>query len=502
VRLFSSLQSKLILAFVSVVSVALVLAATVFIVVRRDDQEQREVDKVAAAAPEVLGEYRDYLRFARNPDGSEPSTAGFVRESAAKHAIRIMLIDGTNQITADSANAGDSLLGKVLTFPVGAGNDVSTGPPGFPVARPGAGDRGYLVWSPDSGQVGDGLVLVSSALSPLNVPAGGRVGPVTSDGRLVLAVPQSTISKAWVSLLPGLGLAALIALPVAVLLALLLARYITRPIHELTVASQQMAAGTFDIRVPLGRKDELGQLAEAFAEMAERVGGAHTQMRTLVANVSHDLKTPLTSILGFARALHTSAAPPEDVARIGGIIEEEALRLSTRLNDLLLLSELDSGKAMVSLGAVDISALVEGAAERLLPAGPERQFSVELELDGSLLAHADGMKLERAVENLLDNARKFTPAGGSIRLRTASAAGGEDTATIEIANTCDEVPDEEMGMLFDRFYRRDRARSARTPGSGLGLAIARDLVRLQGGTMTAASRDGFIVFTIALPAAR
>ena len=500
-RPFSSLQAKLIVAFVSVVSVALVLAAAVFIVVRRDDQEQREVDKVAAAAPEVLGEYRSYLRITRTSDGSEPSVAGFVHQSAARHSIRIMVVDGTNQITADSANGGDSLIGKVLPLPE-AGKANTTGTPGVVTKNIGGGiDRGYLVWSPERGQVGDGLVLVSSDLSPFTLPPGVGIGLVPNDGRLVLAVPQSTIANAWLSLLPGLGLAALIALPVAVLLAIFLARYITRPVHQLTLASQQMAAGTFDVNVPRGRQDELGQLAEAFADMAERVGGTHTQMRTLVANVSHDLKTPLTSILGFARALHTGAAPPEDVARIGGIIEEEAGRLATRLNDLLLLSELDSGKAMVSLDDVDISSLVENVAQRVLPPEEQRPYRVALELDGSLLARADAAKLERAVENLIDNARKFTPEGGTITIRTEAGADISRPALIEVANTSDAVPDEELAMLFDRFYRRDRARSARTPGSGLGLAIARDLVTLQHGTLTASARDGALVFTLALPAA-
>jgi signal transduction histidine kinase len=484
VRLFTSLQGKLIVAFVSVVAVALVLSGTVLILVRHDDQEQSEIDRVAAAAPEVLGEYVGYQRRLRSDDTVAQTITEFVNDSATRHSLRVMIADRAGQVTVDS---GSSLVGKTLVFPADA--------------TPGGGPtRGYVTWRPTTGAAGEGLVLVSSTLPTLQFSPPGRGGGAATvddtDGRLVLAVPNSTIARAWVSLLPGLGIAALFALPAAVLLAVLLARNITRPLEQLTIASRQMAAGAFDIDVPTGRRDEVGELTEAFSTMAERVGGAHTQMRALVANVSHDLKTPLTSILGFGRALHTGAAPADDVARIGGIIEEEAQRLSTRLNDLLLLSEIDSGKAMVESAEIDLSAMLRAIGDRLLSATPA--LAVVYELTPGVTALADPTKLERAVENLIDNARKFTPAGGAIHLRTRTVP---DSATLEVANTCDDVAPEELAQLFERFYRRDRARSARVPGTGLGLAIARDLVRLQNGTLAAASNDGLLTFTLSLPSA-
>lgn len=481
---FNSLQGKLILAFVSVVTVALALSGAVLIVVRHDDQEQSEIDRVAAAAPEVIGEYAGFQRHLRTGDDPPQSIAQFVKESADRHNLRVMLADPSGNVTVDS---GTSLVGKKLVFPPAAQNNAPS-------------NRRYLTWSPPAGAVGEGLVLVSSSLPTLQFPPSGRPGAslaTDTDGRLVLAVPNSTITRAWLSLLPGLGIAALFALPTAVLLAILLARNITRPIKQLTAASRQMAGGAFDIDVPTGRSDEVGELTEAFATMAERVGGAHTQMRTLVANVSHDLKTPLTSILGFGRALHTGAAPQADVPRIGGIIEEEAQRLATRLNDLLLLSEIDSGNTMVESEDVDLSAMLRSVGERLLGVPPA--VSVLYGLAPNVIAKADAPKLERAIENLIDNARKFTPPGGAIHLRTRLEGEPSRRAVVEVANTCDEVPPEELAQLFERFYRRDRTRSARTPGTGLGLAIARDLVRLQQGTLTASSDAGLLTFTLTLP---
>ena len=401
-RLFASLQSKLIFAFVSVVGVALVLSGAVLIVVRHDDQEQREIDRVAAAAPDVLGEYMGFQRHVRTGDPPAETIGQFVQESANKHSLRVMLTDPAGQVTVDS---GSTLLGKTLAFPQEPRGD---GP---------LNTRGYLTWRPAEGATGEGLVLVSSSLPTFQFTPANRVGPgggpgsvltnPDSEGRLVLAVPNSTITRAWLSLLPGLGIAALFALPAAIVLAILLARNITRPLQQLTIASRQMAAGTFDVDVPTGRHDEVGELTEAFATMAERVGGAHTQMRTLVANVSHDLKTPLTSILGFGRALHTGAAPQDDVARIGGIIEEEAQRLSTRLNDLLLLSEIDSGKAMVESADIDLSVLAQGIARRMLR--ETTAFTIAFELGDGVVARADGPKLERAIENLIETRASSPP---------------------------------------------------------------------------------------------
>jgi signal transduction histidine kinase len=114
-------------------------------------------------------------------------------------------------------------------------------------------------------------------------------------------------------------------------------------------------------------------------------------------------------------------------------------------------------------------------------------------------ALADPAKLERAIENLVDNARKFTPTGGTIAVRAQAAAEG--CVAIEIANDCDEISDEEVPKLFERFYRRDRTRSARTPGSGLGLAIARDLVRLQNGELEAEAKGNELHFRVTLRAA-
>jgi signal transduction histidine kinase len=295
-------------------------------------------------------------------------------------------------------------------------------------------------------------------------------------------------------------MAAAIALPVAVALAVAVARYVTRPLNRLTAAAHQMAQGTFDVDISVGRQDEVGQLAQAFSTMAVRVGESYQQMRTLVANVSHDVRTPLTSILGFAQALRTGVVTGEAESKhVGEVIYDEVVRLSTRLNDLLYLSELESGQAVLQRDEIDLRALVDTVLRRMMTDAEGRGVRVFIDLGEDLVVSADGPKLERALENLLDNACKFTPPGGELRVHTFLDPDKPTQACIEIGNTAPDVEPEELPRLFERFYRRDRAATGRSAGTGLGLTIARDLIELHGGTLEASLRDEDIVLTARLP---
>lgn len=478
-KYLATLQSRLVAAFVLVVLVALVLAAVVFVALRRGDQEQHQLDQVAAASPALFGEFSAVSIRSRD----EEALRRFVDQAADDHDVRVLLVDQTGIVAEDS---GGGLLGKKLALP--------PPPPGDGPRDPG-GPR-YQTFKPAGDSPASGLILVTSALPPLRFGLGPReVGRAQEPYSLVLAVPEGTVTRAWLDLLPGLGVAAAIALPVAILLALLLARSITRPLQRLTVASQRMAEGAFDVDVPTGRSDEVGRLSQAFATMATRVGEAHSQMRQLVANVSHDLKTPLTSIVGFARALETGAASGDtDARRAGAVISEEADRLSRRLNDILYLSELDAGQTVLEPEEIDLDRLVRAVCARVLPPAEARGVRVTLALaEASVLG--DASKMERAVENLLDNAAKYTPDGGDIRV--ALAPGGE-TVRLTIANSAPGLEAPEAERLFERFYRRDRARG-RAAGSGLGLPIARDLVALHGGSLGATVEDGSLLLSLVLP---
>lgn len=471
-----SLQTKLVGAFVLVVLTALLVAGGVFVVNRRDEQERQQLDRVIAASPSIFVPFSVY----QERGAGALLLSQFVDIAANEFDTRVLLVDRTSStVAADSAS---ELTGEQLAVP----DDVT-------VERPDP-KRPYVSFQLEAGSAGDDLIFVS----PITI--GNTPRPRQFDQfALLLAVPKSTIASAWQGLLPPLLIAAAIAIPAAVLLALVMARYISRPLYQLTVASREMAEGNFDVRVSVDRQDEVGRLAQAFSTMARRVGDAHTQMRTLVANVSHDLKTPLTSILGFGQALRDGRAEDSaEVQRMGSVIYAEASRLTTRLNDLLLLSEIESGQTLLAREEIDVRRLLETLAQRIESDTEARGVSVGLDLADDVVVSADGPKLERAFENLIDNARKYTPSGGEIHVR----AGLEDGhADIDVANTAPNITPDELPRLFDRFYRRDRARAGANTatGSGLGLPIARDLIELHGGTLTASLQDGALVFHAHLP---
>jgi signal transduction histidine kinase len=478
--LLFNLQTKLILAFALVVIVALVLAGSVFVAVTRGDEEEQALDHVIAASPAI---YTEFTFLQRRGDPAD-TLAAFAELAAERYDVRILLVsrfDGS--IVADTDG---ELAGQGLTLPEEFELEGQTR------------TQSYISWHPGNGAPGEGLIFMTALPGRLNefrqVPPRGA-----EPYWILLAVPESTIQGAWRSLLPQLGVAAAIALPIAVVLASLVANYISRPLQQLTTASRRMAEGVFDVQITIDRRDEVGRLAQAFSTMARKVGDAHSQMRALVANVSHDLKTPLTSILGFAQALRDTGAEDDAHARhLGDVIYQEASRLNTRLNDLLYLAELESGQTVLQRDDIDLRRLIEGTVARIGPAAQTRSITLNTELPPDLTVSADGAKLERAVENLLDNAQKYTPDAGTIRIRSYA---NDARACIEVANTETGLSDEELPRLFERFYRRDRTRAddGARAGSGLGLAIARDLVELHGGSLDAALRDGEIVFTINIP---
>jgi signal transduction histidine kinase len=499
-NILDTLQGKLVVASALLVVGALVLAGTVFVLLTHDKENERALDHTIAAAPSIHGGFLQGLLAG----DSVSELRDYVREAAKRYDVRILMFDYSGLVVEDT---GGGLAGTQLEIP--PSSSVSGPQPSTPDRR--------QTWHVEAGSE-ENLTLV--APSPALVVGGRRIsisadadeppsrGPVPPGQTLVLpyqmaiVLSEDTIARAWLDLLPWLALAAGIALPIATGFALIIARSITRPLNQLTAAAELMAQGTFDIDVSVGRRDEVGQLARSFSSMATRVGEAYQEMRTLVASVSHDVKTPLTSILGFAQALRAGVVQGEEESkRVGGVIYEEAERLARRLNDLVYLSELESGQAVLQRDEVDLETLVDSILTRMASVAERKGVGVSTVLAKGITLSADRAKLERALENLLDNAFKFTPPGGEIRVHTFLDLGQPEQACIEVGNTAPDVEPEELPRLFERFYRRDRAGTGRSAGTGLGLTIARDLVQLHGGTLGASLRDGEIILTVKMPRA-
>lgn len=473
-----SLQGKLIVTSVVIVVVVLALAGAVFVNVRRGDQRQQELEHVTANATAIQNEF--LVRQLRGD--SEDNLAAFVSRAGEVYDVRALMLDLNGDVIGDSN--GD-LEGATIAFEAGVVSEASA-IDGLP----------YLTIRPGDQSPAHDLVLVAPPqIGPLR--GGGVIAIPPIRYSLMLAVSEETLARAWLSLLPEMGLAAAIALPVAILLAVLIARYITSPFEKLTAASHQMASGSFDVDVAVDREDEIGRLSRAFSTMAQRVGETQTQMRALVANVSHDMKTPLTSMLGFSQALRDEAESEADTRRMAAIIHEEAERLNGRLNDLLYLAELEAGQVVLQEEDVDIEQMLGRGAARIAPHAERRSISLTVDAAGMSPLRTDPQKLERVLENLLDNARKFTPDDGRIVVRAGQAG---DRVWIEVANTAEFRDPDELPQLFERFYRRDNgADRAKQAGSGLGLPIARDLAELLGGRLEASLRNNELVMRLELP---
>jgi two-component system sensor histidine kinase BaeS len=309
--------------------------------------------------------------------------------------------------------------------------------------------------------------------------------------RLNPGTPLFTDTVIQVLLLTVLGTAIIVAL-----LGMLLSRSVTRPLAQLTQAASSMAAGEYSQRVPVRTKDEVGRLSMAFNEMAAAlehdVGELRRQealRRELAANVSHDLATPLTAIQGFTEALMDGVIQDEhqreETLRV---IAKEVVRLRRLVDDLGHLSRVESPRLLLDLAPLNLATLVDETLAVLQPEF-EAKGVCPCNLVGpeTPLALADTDKLAQVLLNLLDNALRYTPGGGTI---SVSAAPQDGYVRVMVRDTGSGIKAEHVKRIFDRFYRADTSRNAATGGSGLGLAIVKAIIEAHGGTVGVESTPG------------
>jgi len=299
------------------------------------------------------------------------------------------------------------------------------------------------------------------------------------------------------SLVPRLLIAGGAALAVAVVLALALARTISEPLHELAGAAGDIAGGNYARRVNPRGPAEVGVVAAAFNRMAEAVERSRTLQRDFLANVSHELKTPLTSLIGFSQALVDGSLRTEaEKQRAARILNEESQRLLRMSQELLDLARVESGQVSLRREPVDVAALLRQQVEVMRPRAEAAGLRVELEPGAAVpAAVADAERVHQVIDNLLDNAVKYAASDSEVRVGAVLAGGQVEVSCWNaVANGSPDVT-----RLFDRFYRGDPARAG-TGGVGLGLAISRELAQAMGGSLAAESAGGGIRFRLRLPA--
>lgn len=412
-----------------------------------------------------------------------------IQEQAGQLGGRILVMDMDGKVLADSQSLQNGVrlnLSEVASILSG---ELST-------------DAGFHLLSVE-GQTQQGSwsdLFVRRDLSRIWV--GYFTARIVYGGRPVGVLLYSSTVQDLVDRITGLRdqmlLYFLVAAVVVVVLAFFVSRWVTRPIASLTRGIERVGQGDFSGRVEVKGRSEMARLARAFNEMSQKVETLDQSRNQFVSNASHELKTPLTTMKILLESLiYQEDMDPALRAEFMEDINKEIDRLTMIIGDLLTLVQIDSKKMKLRREMMKLSDVVREAARRLRPLAEEHglELAVSISEEGSMFA--DSAKIQQVVYNIIDNAIKYTPEGGQVRV-TLSRSGKD--AMLKIADSGVGIPQEDIPHIFDRFYRVDKARSRDTGGTGLGLSIVQQIVRLHGGSVTVESEVGKgSVFTILLP---
>jgi signal transduction histidine kinase len=293
--------------------------------------------------------------------------------------------------------------------------------------------------------------------------------------------------------------AGITAVIIALILGVVLAQQLTRPLRRLTAATQAVAAGDFSQQVPITSSDELGDLARDFNQMARALELSEMQRQQMLADTAHDLRTPISIMRSHLEAMLDGVfePTPENLA----VVHEETLQLSRLVEDVRTLSIAEAGQLPLALQPVDLAELAASAAAAFAPLAEADGITLTVATTSTPCVSGDPARLQQVLANLIANALRYAPQGGSAAPAvhiTVSAAAGE--AAVSITDNGPGLSSAQQAHVFDRFWRSDAARGRDQGGSGLGLAIARSIVQAHGGSIAVSGEPGVgTTFTITLP---
>ena len=286
------------------------------------------------------------------------------------------------------------------------------------------------------------------------------------------------------------------ALCLAFVLSYLLTRRVLRPLSQMTSITRQVAAGDYSARVDVVTKDEVGELGIAFNRMADSLEQIESLRKTMVADVAHDLRTPLTNLRGYLEALNDEVLPPSP--ETFKILQDEILHLVHLVENLQQLAKADAAKAFLKKKSFDLPEAVLQMLELYQLNFQSKEIALETFFsEKAERISADREKLLQVLRNLIENGFKFTPAGGTLRITTEPVSEG---VKVLIANSGKEISQDDLPYIFERFYKADRSRSVERSGAGIGLSIVKELVEAHGGRVGAESSNGETRIWFTLPA--
>jgi signal transduction histidine kinase len=443
--MFSSLRSRLWLSYALIIVTALgVVALVLFIYLLRNPVLYRQTSEKLKAVQTVVTE--------RESQSQSISVAA--QDASRTFKVRILLYSQDKQLVLDTYSD------KKIPLPFPEKKLIQRN---IPIVR----DAKGVAWLYSTAQLPDNTYLVVTSPRP-------RV---------------SILNIFTDEFLPLIFQSGLIALLFSLVIAFFFARWIADPLQKVVLAAREMPSVEAKAVEPQG-PHEVQELTRAFNSMILRTQASQNSQRDFVANVSHELKTPLTSVQGFAQAILDGTADSEETRQQAAqVIYNESGRMHRMVLDLLDLARLDAGTADITMSPVNIPVLLNAIQEKFTPQSQKAGVVVKVEVAESLPSlSADGDRLAQVFTNLVDNALKFTPRGGVISLRASVVNGG---IQVSVADTGVGIPPEAQAHIFDRFYQADSSRrGGEKHGAGLGLAIAHEIVQAHGGKINVRSRLG------------
>ena len=305
---------------------------------------------------------------------------------------------------------------------------------------------------------------------------------------------QTALAEFAESLAQPVIQSAIIGLIIAIVMASVISRTIARPLQAVSEAATAIAMGDLEQAVPVSGPAEVRAVAEAFNTMSEEVRDTQQAQQDFMANVSHDLKTPLTSIQGYSMAIMDGTM--KDPKQAAEIIHDEASRLTRMVIELTDLARLQAGSLSIHFSEINLSDIAKVVAQKLAVVARDKQITLRVDTEPIPTIAGDGDRLVQVLNNLIGNAIKYTPKGGTVLVKTQQVADGVE---VIIQDTGVGIPAKDLARIFERFYQVDKARGPQR-GTGLGLAITHEIVEAHGGNIHVKSEvDKGTRFTIWFP---
>ena len=325
--------------------------------------------------------------------------------------------------------------------------------------------------------------------------------PVQSDGETICLIfvssSAASLDEYMSEILLIFVIVSVVVFVISVLILYFMTRSMTMPLVHMAAATEQFSKGDFTARITVQGDDEIAQLGRAFNEMATALSALENSRRSFVANVSHELKTPMTTIGGFIDGILDGTIPPDKQEHYLRIVRDEISRLSRMVRSMLSLSRLDSGDMVIKPADFDIRDILVQTVFAFEQPIEAKNLEIRGLDGGKAMVRADRDLFHQVVYNLVDNAVKFVNKGGYIDFRIHPEGA---FTRVSIRNSGPGIPRTELNSVFDRFYKTDRSRSLDKTGVGLGLYIVKSVVTLHGGTITVDSKEGeYTEFAFTVP---